>query len=279
MRILESINSPGKGTGTGDDRFGFDEAAGLAWVLDGSTDVGGRRVMPSQESDAAWFADALSLQFASSGAAPDENGRAYLSRSITAVAERATKEAKEDLSQAPRYTLPTAAGVWLRQVSKTQVEVLSLGDCICLIETVSGVELVGYMEKPQKEAEGARELLKLSDTERLAALQAQRAQHNTADGYWAFGLQPEAANQALHKTFEVPSGAKAVLMSDGLFRLVSPYETYTPEALFQATRQSGLTTLLAELRDLERSPDDNARLGRLKTSDDACAVLLGFDAG
>ncbi|MEO0551007.1 MAG: hypothetical protein AAFZ91_13890 [Pseudomonadota bacterium] len=279
MRILESINSPGKGTGTGDDRFGFDEAAGLAWVLDGSTDVGGRRVMPSQESDAAWFADALSVQFASSGAAPDEAGPAYLSRSIAAVAKRAAKEATEDLSQAPRYTLPTAAGVWLRQLSERTVEVLSLGDCICLIETANGLDVIGYMEKPAEEAAGARKLLELSDTERLAALQTQRAAHNTDGGYWCFGLQPEAAERALHRQVEFMPGARALLMSDGFFRLITPYDYFSLQGLMDEAKEVGLADIMDALRSLERSPDDNARMGRLKTSDDACAVLLGFDAG
>ncbi|MDJ0919552.1 MAG: protein phosphatase 2C domain-containing protein [Henriciella sp.] len=277
MQLLESINSPGKGVGTGDDRFGFDEAGGRAWVLDGSTDVGGRRVMASEESDAAWFAQALSEQFALSHPERDEAGRDYISRVISLVAEKAARHAREDLSQAPRYCLPTAAGVWLRRPENGKAEILSLGDCICLIETRSGVELVGYMEKPQEEADGARKLLQLSDTGRLAALQAQRAAHNTPEGYWAFGLQTEAAAHALHRQFEIEQGARAVLMSDGLFRLVTPYEVYTPETLYAEAARSGLAPLLNQLRELETSSDDNARMGRLKTSDDACALLVGFD--
>ena len=46
ISVKESINWPGAGLTadtpkvTGDDRFGFDESAGTAWVLDGATDLG-----------------------------------------------------------------------------------------------------------------------------------------------------------------------------------------------------------------------------------------------
>ena len=48
--VLETLNWPGGGLNgsekkvTGDDRFGFDEAAGKAWVLDGATDLGPYRL-------------------------------------------------------------------------------------------------------------------------------------------------------------------------------------------------------------------------------------------
>lgn len=277
MRIIESINSPGKGMGTGDDRFGFDEAGGRAWVIDGSTDVGGRRVMRSQESDAAWLADTLSGQFALHPPKTSETGQAYLTRMIAAVATRAAKDSREDLTQAPRYVLPTGAGVWLRTLGGNQVEVLSLGDCICLIETSAGLDVIGYMEKPAEEAASARKLLALSASERLAALQSQRASHNTDDGYWCFGLQAEAAEKALHKEVELAPNGHALLMSDGFFRLITPYDYFSLQGLMDEAKEVGLADMINALRSLERSPDDNASMGRLKTSDDACAVLIAFD--
>ncbi len=41
--VIEQVNLPG-GTGTGDDRVGFDEARQTAWVIDGATDVSDARL-------------------------------------------------------------------------------------------------------------------------------------------------------------------------------------------------------------------------------------------
>ena len=277
MRIIEAVNSPGKGVGTGDDRFGYDAAAGTAWVIDGSTDVGGRRIMSREESDAAWLAETLSNTFAAHGPAPDETGQAYLARAISMVADKAQDEAREDLHTAPRYALPSGAGVWMRQLSDEAVEVLAIGDCICLVACDGTVKTIGYAEKPDKEANGARKLLKLSPAQRLAALQAQRARQNTPDGYWVFGLFPQAAEHAQRVVFKPKPGTVVLLMSDGFYRLVSPYQTYSAEALVERARSVGLATLLEDLRGLEQSEEDNATIGRLKTSDDACALMIAFD--
>jgi hypothetical protein len=65
-------------------------------------------------------------------------------------------------------------------------------------------------------------------------------------------------------------------MTDGFYRLVSPYGRYTDAQLVEAASASGLGALLSELRAQEASPADDARIGRFKTSDDATALLLEF---
>ena len=52
MKLIDSISFPdsklggGMKTGTGDDRYAFDEAGGWACVIDGATDVDPREVDP-----------------------------------------------------------------------------------------------------------------------------------------------------------------------------------------------------------------------------------------
>jgi hypothetical protein len=65
-------------------------------------------------------------------------------------------------------------------------------------------------------------------------------------------------------------------MSDGFYRLVSPYGRYTDEGLIDAVMDRGLGALMRELREMEASPEDDARIGRFKTSDDATALLVEF---
>ena len=73
LDIISTVNDPGVPGKTGDDRTGFDAAAGTAWVLDGATDVTDLRPFPACESGAAWIAEVLSdrlMQGPEAGEAP-----------------------------------------------------------------------------------------------------------------------------------------------------------------------------------------------------------------
>ena len=72
----------------------------------------------------------------------------------------------------------------------------------------------------------------------------------------------------------IAPGTRILLMTDGFYRLVSPYGRYTDAGLIEAVNAKGLGPLMQELRGLESNPADDAKLGRIKTSDDATALLL-----
>ena len=110
--------------------------------------------------------------------------------------------------------------------------------------------------------------------DRLKWLQDVRAMHNTPKGYWVFGVQTEAASHIVYQDAPAPAGTKVLAMTDGFYRLVSPYGRYTDEGLIDAVIARGLGPLMRELRDMEASPEDDAKIGRFKTSDDATALLL-----
>ncbi len=55
LEAVSTVNDPGMPGKTGDDRVGFDAAAGTVWVLDGATDVTDLRPFPACESGAAWI--------------------------------------------------------------------------------------------------------------------------------------------------------------------------------------------------------------------------------
>ena len=101
-----------------------------------------------------------------------------------------------------------------------------------------------------------------------------RAVHNTAKGYWVFGVQAEAAEHIVYQSCAAPVGTKVLVMSDGFYRLVSPYGRYTDEQLIDEAVARGLGELMRELRGMETSAADDKEIGRFKTSDDATALLL-----
>jgi hypothetical protein len=89
-----------------------------------------------------------------------------------------------------------------------------------------------------------------------------------------FGVQPEAAAHIVHQSTDAPAGTRVLMMTDGFYRLVSPYGRYSDAQLVEAASDIGLGALLSELRGMEASPEDDAKIGRFKTSDDATALLL-----
>jgi hypothetical protein len=280
MNLVDYIAMPGSKlgggmkTGTGDDRYVFDEAAAWACVIDGATDVGPIRVFDRAETDAARFAEIFAAELLAAPAQANETPAAYFTRLMPLLGARATKEARIPLNDAPLASYPTAAATWVR-VKAGKIESATLGDSIAIVRAPNGaVTVMGDNDKPGEEQERAKRVMTMTPDERRKWLQDVRAIHNTTRGYWVFGVQPEAAAHIIHQTADAPPGTQVLMMTDGFYRLVSPYGRYTDKALIEAAIARGLGPLMNELRDLESNPADDVKIGRFKTSDDATALLI-----
>jgi hypothetical protein len=73
----------------------------------------------------------------------------------------------------------------------------------------------------------------------------------------------------------VAPGDLICMMSDGMYRLVSPYATHTPESLMNLIATHGLGAAVTALRSFESSPDRD--MPRLKARDDASAVVVRLE--
>jgi hypothetical protein len=282
MKLIDYVASPGSKfgggmkTGAGDDRYVFDEAAGWACVIDGATDVGPVRIFGRGETDAARFAELFAAELLAAPAGANETPQAYFIRFLPRLRAAAEKEAKIPLKDAPKASYPTAAATWVR-AKGGKVEGATLGDSIAIVRTPAGqVTVFGEASKPAEEQTRARRVMAMTPDDRRKWLQDVRAIHNTEKGYWVFGVQPEAAGHAVYQSVDAPAGTQVLAMTDGFYRLVSPYGRYTDAQLIEAASARGLGPLMAELRAQEASPEDDARIGRFKTSDDATALLLEF---
>jgi hypothetical protein len=280
MKLVDYIAMPGSKLGggmkpgAGDDRYVFDEAAGWACVIDGATDVGSVRIFGRGESDAARFAELFAAELLAAPAAAGESPQAYLTRFLPRLRAAVEKEAKIPLKDAPLASYPTAAATWVR-IGNGKAEGVTLGDSIAIVREPSGRTTVfGEASKPAEEQARAKKVMEMAPEGRIKWLQGVRAMHNTEDGYWVFGVQMEAAAHAVYQTAVAPPGTRILIMTDGFYRLVSPYGRYTDAALIEAAGSMGLGPLMQELRGLESNPADDAKLGRFKTSDDATALLL-----
>ena len=282
MKLLDSISFPGSKlgggmkTGTGDDRYAFDEAAGWACVVDGATDVGPVRIFAAAESDAARYAEIFAETIVRHPADAREIPQAWFARLLPRLRAAIEREVKIPLKDAPLASYPTAAATWVRH-RKGRLEGATLGDSIAIVKSPDGaVTVFGEAGKAADEQGRAKTVMAMTPEDQLKWLQDVRAIHNTRNGYWVFGVQPEAAEHIVHQSCDAPAGTKALVMSDGFYRLVSPYVRYTDEGLIDAALDRGLGALMRELREMEASPEDDARIGRFKTSDDATALLVEF---
>ena len=280
MKITDYVSMPGSKmgggmkTGTGDDRYVFDEAAGWACVIDGATDVGPVRIFNKAESDAARFAELFAAEILAAPAQANETPADYFTRFLPLLRAAAEREVKIPLKDAPLASYPTAAATWLR-VKDGKVEAATLGDAITIIRTPDGATTVmGDNDKPGEEQVRAKRVMTMTPDERRKWLQDVRAIHNTERGYWVFGVQPEAAGHVIHQTAAAPPGTHVLAMTDGFYRLVSPYGRYDDKALIEKAITGGLGPLMNELRALESNPEDDVKIGRFKTSDDATALLI-----
>jgi hypothetical protein len=282
MKLLDSISFPGSKlgggikTGTGDDRYAFDEAAGWVCVVDGATDVGPVRIFAAAESDAARYAEIFAETIVRHPADAREIPQAWFARLLPRLRATIEREVKIPLKDAPLASYPTAAATWVRH-RKGRLEGATLGDSIAIVKSPDGaVTVFGEAGKAADEQGRAKTVMAMTPEDQLKWLQDVRAIHNTRGGYWVFGVQPEAADHIVHQSCDAPAGTKALVMSDGFYRLVSPYGRYTDEGLIDAVMDRGLGALMRDLREMEASPEDDARIGRFKTSDDATALLVEF---
>ena len=270
--VLEAVNDPGTPGRTGDDRFGFDEAAGTAWALDGATDVTDLRPFPDAESGAAWMAEALSARLMVPPS-PDESPKAYFAKVLADVRARAERSTRIPLDDLPGEARPIASGMWMHVVNG-QAVFAWLGDCLALLRRGGSVTVIGSPGKAEEETVTARRLLAVSPEERLAQLQTDRRRSNA--NRTCFGLDPHAASNLQTQAVGLEPGDTICLMSDGLYRLVSPYATHPPERFMDLVAGTGLSGAVAALRAFEASPGRD--MPRLKACDDACGVFLRIDA-
>lgn len=270
FEVLGAVNDPGKPGRTGDDRYGFDEAGGRAWVLDGATDVSPLRPFPRHESGAAWIAETLSAWLLAHP--PEGRSReAYWTAALEAMREAARKDSKVPPENLPMDTSPIASGFHVA-LGEDKAEFNWLGDCMAMVRSGSGeVRVLGALSVSEEETADALRLNAMNEEDKWEDLRRQREAQNTP-GHWIFGLDTTAAAHVSAETVSVAPGTEILLMSDGFYRLIDPFRAFTPETLLEAAGEHDLLALVRRLRDIEIAARDQGL--RVKAHDDASCVHL-----
>jgi serine/threonine protein phosphatase PrpC len=279
LELIESLTIPSDPAKPNEDSFAFVPVA--AAVFDGATGLG-ERLMPGP-SDAAWIAQFGARRFRAHAEAGEGNIRDWL-RAAAADTEKSFNALRKR-PPLENYEIACASAVMVSPEAGA-LHVLWFGDCAALLRTQDGVfALVGdTMKKRESERAHVEGLSKPGGrgpaaagvrNEFLPALRAARNRVNTAEE-WLFAPDVRCADHVKQARVRIASGSHLLLASDGFLALASDYERYTPDMLFTACVQRGLTALGEELRATEASDPDGVRFPRFKRSDDATALLLAI---
>jgi hypothetical protein len=284
LTILDRLSLPGRPDKPNEDAMG--EGGAVAFVLDGATGLGDTPLMRA-DSDAAWVARtaAAALSSHAPGFAGDLDSLVY---KATSEIERAFRSERLRETYEP-YEIPWAT-LAICGVTSGLLNLAFLGDSRLLVREEDGsIHHFGAPLKYRKgeqalaqkmiaEAKGDRLGIESIRASVMPQLRASRAKVNTPEGYWLMGPDPRAAAHVVKSQMRLGSGAMVMLMTDGFYALIEDYKLYDDAGLIKAALGKGLAALGDELREVELNDPMGKKFPRMKTSDDATAMVVRADA-
>ncbi|CAK0756777.1 putative PPM-type phosphatase domain-containing protein [uncultured Gammaproteobacteria bacterium] len=289
---VTDIATDAAGPGVNEDIAGHtgDEEWGAAWVIDGATGLAGREFVPGAASDARWLAERLNAGFVALSLVP-VFPQVVCRRVLERV--RAAFWAAVGAIDLPARVRPSAAGVWVRwQGQSGRLEQFGLADCKAIYRTGEGATVIlgrrgrGGLDCADAAVNAAVSRFHAQGVTDPAEIRRQltapilegRTAMNRPGGYWAFGLEPEAADHLDQDCHMLAAPAVLLLVSDGFYRLVDTYHVYdSADALVAAAVRDGLAALVLQLRQIEGDDPNCSRFPRLKPTDDATALLIAIE--
>lgn len=274
---ISAINIAGDANRGSEDEIAINDELGCAWVIDGASPLGSPRAFGGCASEAQWYARRLSSLFQQQGT--PTNPSFMFEEVINQIAHQYVHESKQDVEKIARHQLPSASALWCRwETEMRRLTFCGLGDCVGIALTDSGqIARASETLSQAQEQQNLRDWLETQSPDQIwQRVASYREKMNQPDGYWIFSIHPQAAHYAPVERFRFDTGERIriLLMSDGFYRLVQPYQRFSEVDLIDFISKYGLESAIQELRSYETSDADNRRYGRLKRQDDASACYF-----
>lgn len=281
--ITEHI-SAGAISDRNDDHIAVFSHAGVTdiLVLDGASSVAEHDYIDTVQGDVSWFVHAFTAAL-EQVLAPGRSQQDCVHEAVATV--RSSFERGSLAHPAPMHAWPIAALTWLRigqENGVARASLYSLGDCKSLLLTPGGecVDLDPFVNPQDDVVQAVIARLRAdgvtSVEERrarmLPMLRARREFQNSAPAPEVLCLRPNGAFAPRIRRFDLDPHASVLVMSDGFYRLVDPYDLYTNAALMAACLDRGLAAMLDELRTHEATSRGTGTKA-VKAADDASAVI------
>lgn len=278
IKIIDSICSQGSLEKVNEDLI--IKADGLVVVLDGATGIGDG-LIKNQKSDAEWFVSEISNNIVESWG-KTKNFKLSLQHSLNITNENYKKATSQN--NIDKHAMPSAGMIALVVEKNNEISLHQAGDCSLIYKSVdkSAVELskskvleqldnasIALLQKYIKSG------LSYNDSRKkiLPLLRLNREKMNTKNGYSVLSTCLDSINYVKTTTFGTKSGDKLLLATDGFDAIYKKYKACQIEDFFNKNSKS-LQEILNLLRTIENNDSKLLKYPRLKTHDDATAVLV-----
>lgn len=266
-----------------EDLFGM--SGEYAWVFDGMT---GHRDEPisSYETDGKWYVDNMNeilLDLVDSSSCLPNIAK----EAIAQIRKRYLEIAPNNIDRG--LDVPGATGVIVRRIKTSDgpdsIEYFLLGDCTLLVEKEHTTAPISDQRGALKEQEQMEAIQRELDAGVSDPWEARnnvediflenKSQINSSGGYWVFGIEPSAVDEALTGRFMTSENLRLHLMTDGFSSLIDTYNIYKNwgEAL-DAIDNDGPKALMLKIRESESSDPSLRKHPRTKQSDDATLLSI-----
>jgi Protein phosphatase 2C len=283
MRQVSSLAISDSGSDAGgaynDDCWGSASAA--VWILDGATALSQERLFPAAPSDAQWFVNAVDSELRNSDWS---KATGHLLQSVMRrVRRRFHLEAVGRIEQASLWPLASFA---LIRIYGGRIEFANLGDCHILWRSPDGRTVKSFGSSRVTELDGNvikeierlhREGYKSQALVRNALLpmiEAHRKLKNTPEGYWILDVSGKGIPHLQTTALEAADVETVLLCTDGYYRWVDTYHKRTDQSLLSDSVNNGISPMIRELREIERTDEQCLKFPRMKPLDDATGVLV-----
>lgn len=266
-----------------EDAVGWSD--GAFWVLDGVSSIAPSHHSPAvdAESDGLWLVQEYNRALVKACGA-SKGLREILtdaSRDVAKQFEGGRFSPQDHPDECP------LAAIAIAKTDSSCIQIATLGDCRAIVEYSDGTCCVlGGCRELEARAERTRTAVRgivVSDGGRSvgeirpqirAVLASNRRGLNQKGGYWLLTVDAVGPSGATVCEFDLARVTRAILVTDGLYRLVDTFRACAPCELLNSAFARGLPELTCNLRDLERRNSRSAEFCEVKIHDDVAAIAL-----
>ena len=210
-----------------------------------------------------WYVTQLGTRLVTNASDPETPLTSALATAIQDVASL-----HKDVCDLEQVGSPSAA-VAIVRAGKLTLDYLVLADVTILLDSTTELSVI----TDDRVANTVRDL---AGRENVGAeVMERRARYrNQKGGYWIAAADPRVAQQAITGNIPLAELRHAVLMTDGVTRLVEPFGQMDWHGLLTLTVKSGTASVIDRVRRTEAGDLGRHHWPRFKASDDATIAIV-----
>jgi hypothetical protein len=257
--FISAATEPGSLETPNEDWLGLSPTAAV--VLDGVTVFSGTTT--GCRHSTPWYVNELGMRLVAGASKRD--------RSLTEVLVYAIQEVAslhQDVCDLEQVGAPSAAVAMVRAGDRT-LDYLVLADVTIILDSISELRVI----TDDRVADTVQDLAK-SESTGDEVMKRREQFRNKSGGYWVAAADPDVAQHAITGSIPISGLRHAVLMSDGVTRLVDPFQELDWYGLLTAAVKFGSASVIERVRRTEAGDPLRHHWPRFKVSDDATIAIV-----